>query len=327
MRDSGGLTAGSVLLTAHDLHEAPWGDGRQLDRLIRDGLHGNAVLLPEPLRDVLPIAGRGSATWKAVISRDGLPVHEVMRPREEPSVIAAGAELIARLARLDQGLTDTPHPICGAASVFIGQFHSGEIYNQYPQSAWLEGTRRWLPGTDPSVVERDFRARLADLAGDTRTTITCDWITIRDAFALDPADPLAATFQDCYQATSGGTFLPTGPKPFVDDGNESFYCLGRRTGDYTRPPRRRAAHRLGVGRDRRLGPCRMAICGNRGRVLRCGRLARSVLTPSPLCGGGLGWGSIGQGRGSVAVPSLERPPTLTLPHEGRRMELKRSSIC
>ena len=24
-------------LTAHDLHEAPWGDGRQLDQLIRDG--------------------------------------------------------------------------------------------------------------------------------------------------------------------------------------------------------------------------------------------------------------------------------------------------
>src|SRR5262245_15370942 len=28
LRDSGALTAGSVLLTAHDLHEAPWGDGR-----------------------------------------------------------------------------------------------------------------------------------------------------------------------------------------------------------------------------------------------------------------------------------------------------------
>ena len=71
LRDAGTLSAGSVLLTAHDLHEAPWGDGRQLDRMIRDGHHGDAVLLPEPLRDVLPIAGRGSATWKVVIRRDG----------------------------------------------------------------------------------------------------------------------------------------------------------------------------------------------------------------------------------------------------------------
>jgi succinyl-diaminopimelate desuccinylase len=224
LRDSGALAAGSVLLTAHDLHEAPWGDGRQLDTLIRDGLHGDAVLLPEPLRDVLPIAGRGSATWKVTIGREGRPVHEVMRPRDEPSVIAAGAELVARLGQLELELTAAPHPICGAASVFIGQLHAGEIYNQYPQSAWLEGTRRWLSGTDPSVVERDFRARLANLAADTRTIITCDWMFIRPAFVLDPADSLVATFQACYQATSGGPPLPTGPKPFVDDGN-SFSAL------------------------------------------------------------------------------------------------------
>jgi succinyl-diaminopimelate desuccinylase len=224
LRDSGGLTAGSVLLTAHDLHEAPWGDGRQLDQLIRDGLHGDAILLPEPLRDVLPIAGRGSATWKVTIRREGPPVHEVMRPRDEPSVIAAGAELVARLGQLELELTAWPHPVCGAASVFIGQLHGGEIYNQYPHSAWLEGTRRWLPGTDPAVVERDFRARLAQLAADTRTTITCDWMIIRPAFALDPADPLVVAFQRCYQATSEGPPLLIGPKPFVDDGN-SFSAL------------------------------------------------------------------------------------------------------
>jgi acetylornithine deacetylase/succinyl-diaminopimelate desuccinylase-like protein len=224
LRDSGGLSAGSVLLTAHDLHEAPWGDGRQLDQLIRNGIHGDAVLLPEPLRDVLPIAGSGSATWKVTIRREGPPVHEVMRPREEPSVIAAAAELVARLNQLDRELAATPHPICGAASVFIGQVHAGEIFNQYPQSAWLEGTRRWLAGTDPAAVERDFHTRLANVAADTRTTITCDWMFIRPAFALDPADSLVSAFQGCYRVTSGGTDLPTGPKPFVDDGN-SFSAL------------------------------------------------------------------------------------------------------
>src|ERR1700730_5082387 len=33
LRDSGALTGGSVLFTAHDLHEAPWGDGHQLETL------------------------------------------------------------------------------------------------------------------------------------------------------------------------------------------------------------------------------------------------------------------------------------------------------
>src|SRR5262249_35463216 len=128
LRDSGALSAGSVLLTAHDLHEAPWGDGRQLDQLIRDGHVGDAVLIPESLRDLLPIAGRGSATWKVVIRRPGPPVHEVMRPADEPSVIAAAAEWVARLGRLDGELRASPHPVCGAASAFIGQLHAGEIF-------------------------------------------------------------------------------------------------------------------------------------------------------------------------------------------------------
>ncbi len=139
-------------------------------------------------------------------------------------MIAAAAEVVARLGRLDDELRASPHPVCGPASVFIGQVHSGEIYNQYPQVAWLEGTRRWLPGTDPVAVERDFRDRIDRLAAETRTAVDVRWMLIRDAFALDPADPLVAVFQRCYETISG-TPLPTGPKPFVDDGN-SFSALG-----------------------------------------------------------------------------------------------------
>jgi acetylornithine deacetylase/succinyl-diaminopimelate desuccinylase-like protein len=223
LHDSDALTGGSVLLTAHDLHEAPWGDGRQLDTLIRQGIHGDAVLLPEPLSEVLPLAGRGSATWKVAIRRDGPPVHEVMRPRDEPSVIAAAALLVGRLGRLEERLAAELDPICGAASVFVGQIHSGEIYNQYPQSAWLEGTRRWLPATIADGVEREFRTVLAELAAETKTTVTCEWVAIRGAFAIDSADPLVSAFQRSYQAISGKP-LTTGAKPFVDDGN-SFHAL------------------------------------------------------------------------------------------------------
>jgi acetylornithine deacetylase/succinyl-diaminopimelate desuccinylase-like protein len=170
VRESREMAAGSVLFTAHDLHEAPWGDGRQLDQLIREGIKGDGVLIPEPLCDVLPTAGRGNASWMTELRRPGPPVHEVMRPTQEPSVIAAAAELVARLEQLERELNATIHPVCGAASVFIGQIHSGEIYNQYPQVAWMEGTRRWLPGTDRHEVERDFRARLAEVEAATGTT-------------------------------------------------------------------------------------------------------------------------------------------------------------
>jgi acetylornithine deacetylase/succinyl-diaminopimelate desuccinylase-like protein len=218
LRDTGALTAGTVLFTAHDLHEAPWGFGQQLDQMIRDGLHGDAVLLPEPLRDFLPMIGRGAATWRVLIRRAGAAVHEVMRPRDEPSVIAAGAELVGRLGELQERLSTRCDPHAGSETVFIGQIHSGEIYNQYPQECWLEGTRRWLPAASREAVEREFRALLADLALDTGTSVTTDFRFIRDAFKLDPADRLVTAFQTAYRGMEGAP-LPLGPKPFVDDGN------------------------------------------------------------------------------------------------------------
>ena len=224
LRDTGALSKGSVLLVAHDLHEAPWGLGQQLDELIRAGCHGDAVLLPEPLTDRLPVVGRGAATWKVMIRRAGAPAHEVMRPRDEPDVIAAGADLVGRLGEFQELLSSRSDPHAGSESVFIGQIHSGEIYNQYPQECWLEGTRRWLPGASRVSVEREFRSLLGDLAKETGTSVTVEFRFIRDAFRLDPANRLVASFQSAYRTMTGSP-LPLGPKPFVDDGN-SFYGLG-----------------------------------------------------------------------------------------------------
>ncbi len=222
LRDTKALSAGSVLLTAHDLHEAPWGFGEQLDELIRQGYVGDGVLLPEPLCDRVPVAGRGAATWKVTLRRPGPPVHEVMRPADEPGVIAAGAELVLRLGRLGEALAAREHPLAGRESVFVGQIHSGEIYNQYPQECWLEGTRRWLPGAPRGQVEGEFRALLDGVASATGAAVAAEFRFIRDAFLLEEG-PLLAAFQRAHEAVSGRP-LATGPKPFVDDGN-SFWGL------------------------------------------------------------------------------------------------------
>jgi acetylornithine deacetylase/succinyl-diaminopimelate desuccinylase-like protein len=222
LRDADALPAGSVLLVAHDLHEAPWGFGQQLDALILAGLHGDAILIPEYQRDWLPTVGRGSAVWEVRLRRPGPPVREVVRP-EEPSVIAAGAELALALERLDGRLATRSDPAAGPESVFIGQLHAGEIYNQYPQECRLEGTRRWLPDGDPVAAEAGFRAEVAAVA--TRRGLSADvrFQIIRHAFRLDEAHPFVAAFLREYAADAGQP-LPTGPKRFVDDGN-SFWGL------------------------------------------------------------------------------------------------------
>src|SRR5262249_37403421 len=143
LREADALPGGGILLTAHDLHESPWGDGSQLNRLIEEGYAGDAVLLPEYLHDRLPVVGRGGLIAKAVLRRPGLPIHEVTRPADEPSVIAAGARLVSRLGELHGKVSARTDPLAGSESVFIGQIHSGEIFNQYPQECRMEGTRRW----------------------------------------------------------------------------------------------------------------------------------------------------------------------------------------
>ncbi len=223
LRDTGALTAGSVLLTAHDLHEAPWGLGQQLDRLIADGCVGDGILLPEPLCDRLPAVGRGAMTWKATVRRREPPVHEVMRPAGVADVIAAGADLVGRLGRLNDRLSAKSDPMAGNESLFIGQIHSGEIYNGSPQECWLEGTRRWLPGATRGEVEDEFRSQLTGLERDRGVTVDGEIRFIRDPFRLDVNDPLTAAFQRAYAEISGSP-LPAGPKAFVDDGN-SFHGL------------------------------------------------------------------------------------------------------
>jgi acetylornithine deacetylase len=223
LRDAGFPSAGEILFVAHDLHEAPWGLGEQLNQLIADGIHGDAVLIPEPLCDRLPIAGRGSGTWKVTFRRPGAPVHEVMRPLDEPSVIAAGAQFVAELGALSAELATKQHPLAGSETVFVGQIHSGEIYNQYPQECWVEGTRRWLPEGDAKAVEQAFRELVDRVARQCAVTADVDWRTIRGGFAIELNQPLVETFQSAY-AEQAGHPLVTGPKAFVDDGN-SFWSL------------------------------------------------------------------------------------------------------
>jgi len=218
LRDLGLPDGGAILITAHDLHEAPWGNGSQLDRLIDEGHVGDGVMLPEYLSQALPVVGRGGAVLDIAITRGGIPMHEVLGGSEQPNVIAAGAELIRRFGALDADLARRTSSPAGRESLFIGRAAGGEIYNQSPTRFEISGTRRWLPGGDRSKIEQEYREILADVANETGTTITGEFQCLRDAFTLETSDPLVMAFQQAHAAITGRE-LPTGIKPFVDDGN------------------------------------------------------------------------------------------------------------
>ena len=218
LRETGTLKSGSVLITAHDHHEGPWGDRRQVEALIRAGTVGDGVLLPEYLADPLPVAGRGAAIFEIRIRRAGVPVHEVLRPAGLPDVMGAGLLLARRLQEFHQALGSRTHPFAGRDSVFLGQFHCGEIYNQAAVLCTINGTRRWVKPNSAGEVRAEFAALLAEVAAETGTSIEFDFEVQGEAFAIDQADPLLVAFQSAHTAVTGAP-LSLGSKPFVDDGN------------------------------------------------------------------------------------------------------------
>jgi acetylornithine deacetylase/succinyl-diaminopimelate desuccinylase-like protein len=219
LRDTEALTKGGVLVTAHDHHEAPWGDRRQLLALIREGYVGDGVLLPEYLGDVLPVAGRGMAVFAVEVDREGVAVHEVLRPEGLPDVLGAGAELVVRLKALGEELRAKTAPHVGCDTTFVGRMESGEIYNQAPIKCRVEGTRRWVePGSGPEA-RREFDAIIEQLAAESGTRIrVVDWNVPGDAFRVDQQGSLIAAFQAAHERVAGAP-LKLGGKPFIDDGN------------------------------------------------------------------------------------------------------------
>lgn len=218
LRDTGLLKSGKILLTAHDHHEGPWGDGRQVKALIEEGYVGDGVLIPEYLSECLPVLGRGMAILDVNITREGEMVHEVQGGLEQPSVIATGAKLICRFSELDIQLTKLTHPLGARESAFIGQVHAGEIYNQSPTEFYLQGTRRWLPGSSKDEVEKQFHDILKEVGELKGIKVEGKFNFQLDSYELNQDNPLLPAFQSAYLKVTNRS-LPLGPKPFVDDGN------------------------------------------------------------------------------------------------------------
>jgi acetylornithine deacetylase/succinyl-diaminopimelate desuccinylase-like protein len=218
LRDTSVLPGGGVLVTAHDHHEGPWGDRRQVRALIDSGYVGDAVLLPEYLADRVPLAGRGMAIFELEISREGEPMHEVLRPPGTPDVLGAGADLVCRFRDLNGRLQEVTDPYAGEDSVFVGQIASGEIFNQSPVSCRVKGTRRWVTPGQAEAVQAEFRRMVEVVAQEHSSAITVEFSVQGDAFRISPDDPIVTAFQAAHTAATGRP-LPFGGKPFVDDGN------------------------------------------------------------------------------------------------------------
>lgn len=239
LRATNGLPEGNVLFTAHDHHEGPWGDKRQVKGLVDAGYVGDAILFPEYLSNRLPLAGRGMAIFEINVRRTGEAVHEVLRPADLPDVLGTGAALVVQLKALNKQVCTNAHPHAGNDSVFVGQILSGEIYNQSPEKCHIQGTRRWVQPRYTSTAQAELETLVENLAKNSNTQIELYWKTQGDAFSVAETDPIVLAFQHAHRAITGQA-LPFGDKPFVDDGNR--YAALADVPVLTHGPNARGAH-------------------------------------------------------------------------------------
>ena len=240
LKSTGLLRKGAVLMTAHDHHEGPWGDKRQLKALIRDGYVGDAVLLPEYLANQLPLSGRGMGIFRATFSREGAPIHEVLRPEGLADVNAAGADFLIQLKRLNEVLVARSSGVL-KDSVFSGQIVGGEIYNQAPVTCLVAGTRRWVRPGDGEVSVAEVETLAQEVAERHSATVEFTCSQQGDAFSVPEDEPIVQAFQSGYTATVGQP-LAIGEKPFLDDGNLFMALAG--IPPITHGPDAKGAHTL-----------------------------------------------------------------------------------
>jgi acetylornithine deacetylase/succinyl-diaminopimelate desuccinylase-like protein len=217
LREAGVRLSGDVLLTAHGLHEAPWGLGESLRLLIDAGYVGDAVFCMEGHPHELPVVGKGLSIFEVDVLREGGPVHENSAPPGLPHPILAGNRLLQEMTAKNEAFAQQELPLgLGHESYFVGVFQSGDFYNRVPATCHIVGTRRYAPdGTFPAV-EAEFQEITERVAGETGVTFDTRIWRQRDGFRIDPEADVTRATRDAYETVTGEMLKLVGMKSVAD---------------------------------------------------------------------------------------------------------------
>jgi len=204
---------GDLLLTAHDLHEAPGGLGETITDLCRRGIHGDAAIVCEGGRDVLPLVGRGMAIFEFHVRRDGELCHEVTGARNpiETATLAVASLYVER-----DRMALRPEPYVGPETIFVGQVHAGSFYNQVPNDVLVNGTWRFSPQKTFEQAQDELRRLLGTVPFRDGESFDLNFFQVRPSFALDPDEPVVKAVQAAYETVHGQP-LPLDAAPAVCD--------------------------------------------------------------------------------------------------------------
>jgi len=226
IKESGVRLRGDILITAHGMHEAPWGLGETLRFLIRKGQVGDAVICVEGEPGHLFVIGKGLSVFEVDIHREGEVIHEIVATKDLPHPITVGHQLVQAMLDRNAKFARTRLPYdMGAETYFIGIFKSGDLYNRVPTHCYIVGTRRYAPHRTFAEVEAEFRGMTTQIATETGAQIDVKIWKQRDGFEIDPESPISAALKAAYASVYGKPIHLAGQK-FVADSSIFIHEAG-----------------------------------------------------------------------------------------------------
>lgn len=196
--------AGGLLVTAHGLHEAPGGDQRTIQSVLRKGVRGDAALVAELSHYDLPIAAKGMSIFRIHLARDGGVMHEVELDRPARNPLYGVRLLLNGLDAMASRLVEQVHPLVGADSLFVGEVRGGDFYNRVPTAAEVVGTRRYaLPGSKEQVAA-ELEELCAEVTRQTGLSLQVELQEVGKPYALDVGEPVIAAVRRGFWHATGG---------------------------------------------------------------------------------------------------------------------------
>lgn len=204
---------GDLLLTAHDLHEAPGGLGETVTDLCRRGIHGDVCVVTEGGSEDCPLVGRGMAIFELTVRRDGELAHEVTGV---PNPIGVMTEIMAALQSRRDAMAARREPYVGPETVFIGQAHAGAFYNQIPTEAFLNGTWRFSPSKTFDDARKELDELLDAVVLPAGMGLERRFFEVRPSFAVAESEPLVGALRRAYRAVHGRELPLAGARAVCD---------------------------------------------------------------------------------------------------------------
>jgi succinyl-diaminopimelate desuccinylase len=210
---------GQLLVTAYGLHEGAGSVPMHapLRGLLARGVHGDAAIVCEGPRGMLPLSGKGSLIFRIEVTRPATDVDHELRVGDAPNPIVA-AQLLCELVGARVAASSLDHPLLGRETFFLGAISGGELYNTLARSVTIHGTRRYPPPRRFEEVVAELDEARAAVEGELGVSIdiTCERSGQPFEVARDAAIVMAV--QAAHEDIAGSA-LPAGHQLFASDVN------------------------------------------------------------------------------------------------------------